>query len=79
MNREEIHNKLKTILSEQLGLEPEQVTETATFEELGADSLDNIEIVMAVEEEFELSIPDEEAEAVKSVSQAIDSIANHLA
>lgn len=77
MNREEIHNKLKTILSEQLGLEPEQVTETATFEELGANSLDNVEIVMAVEEEFELSIPDEAA--VKSVSQAIDFITKHIA
>lgn len=79
MTREEIHNKLKTILSEQLGLEHKQVTETATFKELGADSLDNVEIIMAIEEEFYLLIPDEEAEAVKSVSQAIDCIAKHIA
>lgn len=60
-------------------MQPEQVTETATFEELGADSLDNVEIVMIIEDEFSLSIPDEEAEAVKSVSQAIDCIAKHIA
>ena len=74
-----IEARVKKIIIEQLGVKEEQVTNEASFvEDLGADSLDTVELVMALEEEFELEIPDEEAEKITTVQQAIDYIATHL-
>ena len=74
-----IEARVKKIILEQLGVKEEQVTNEASFvEDLGADSLDTVELVMALEEEFELEIPDEDAEKITTVQQAIDYIASHL-
>ena len=79
MSEKSIEEKVKDIIVEQLGVNAEQVTPTASFiEDLGADSLDTVELVMALEEEFELEIPDEDAEKITTVQQAIDYIASHL-
>lgn len=76
---ENITEKVRDIIVEQLGVNPEQVTPEAKFiEDLGADSLDTVELVMALEEEFECEIPDEEAEKITSVQQAIDYVSAHL-
>ena len=65
--------KVKSIVAEQLGVKEEEVTNDASFvDDLGADSLDTVELVMALEEEFETEIPDEEAEKITTVQQAID-------
>ncbi|MDU3346546.1 MAG: acyl carrier protein [Klebsiella pneumoniae] len=67
-------------LSEQLGVKQEEVTNNASFvEDLGADSLDTVELVMALEEEFDTEIPDEEAEKITTVQAAIDYINGHQA
>ena len=64
--------KVKSIIAEQLGVKIEEVTDTASFvDDLGADSLDTVELVMALEEEFGIEIPDEEAEKMTSVGEAI--------
>lgn len=69
-----IEERVKKIVAEQLGVK-EEVTNNASFvDDLGADSLDTVELVMALEEEFECEIPDEEAEKITSVQQAIDYI-----
>ncbi len=74
-----IEARVKKIIIEQLGVKEEQVTNEASFvEDLGADSLDTVELVMALEEEFEREIPDEDAEKITTVQQAIDYIATHL-
>jgi len=74
-----IEARVKKIIIEQLGVKEEQVTNEASFvEDLGADSLDTVELVMALEEEFELEIPDEDAEKITTVQQAIDYISAHL-
>ncbi len=74
-----IEARVKKIIIEQMGVKEEQVTNEASFvEDLGADSLDTVELVMALEEEFELEIPDEDAEKITTVQQAIDYIATHL-
>ncbi|MDQ5911257.1 MAG: acyl carrier protein [Pseudomonadota bacterium] len=74
-----IEARVKKIIIEQLGVKEEQVTNEASFvEDLGADSLDTVELVMALEEEFELEIPDEDAEKITTVQQAIDYIGTHL-
>ncbi len=71
--------RVKKIVVEHLGVDPDKVTEAASFiDDLGADSLDTVELVMALEEEFECEIPDEEAEKITSVQQAIDYIKAHL-
>ena len=68
-----IEERVKGVVIEQLGVKPEEVTEEASFvEDLGADSLDTVELVMALEEEFDTEIPDEEAEKITSVKMAID-------
>jgi acyl carrier protein len=68
-----IEERVKKIVIEQLGVKEEEVVPTASFvDDLGADSLDTVELVMALEEEFETEIPDEEAEKITTVQQAID-------
>ena len=68
-----IEDRVKKIVAEQLGVKVEEVTNPASFvDDLGADSLDTVELVMALEEEFETEIPDEEAEKITTVQLAID-------
>ena len=68
-----IEEQVKSIVAEQLGVKDDEVTTDASFvDDLGADSLDTVELVMALEEEFETEIPDEEAEKITNVQQAID-------
>jgi acyl carrier protein len=68
-----IEERVKKIVVEQLGVKEDEVTNQASFvDDLGADSLDTVELVMALEEEFETEIPDEEAEKITTVQQAID-------
>ena len=70
-----VEQQVKAIVAEQLGVKAEQVTNAASFvDDLGADSLDTVELVMALEEEFEIEIPDEDAEKITTVQQAIDYI-----
>ena len=70
-----VEERVKEIICEQLGVEDEEVNPNAKFiEDLGADSLDTVELVMAFEEEFGLEIPDEEAEKIVTVSDAINYI-----
>ena len=70
-----IEEQVKSIVAEQLGVKEDEVTNEASFvDDLGADSLDTVELVMALEEEFETEIPDEDAEKIKTVQQAIDYI-----
>ena len=71
----EIETKVKDIIINELGVEEEKVTEEASFvDDLGADSLDTVELVMAFEEEFGIEIPDEDAEKMQTVGEAIDYI-----
>ncbi len=73
-----IESRVKEIIVEQLGIDPEEVTTEASFvNDLGADSLDTVELVMALEEEFDMEIPDEEAEKLQTVGQSIDYIKSH--
>jgi acyl carrier protein len=75
-----IEERVKKIVAEQLGVKEEEVSTEASFvEDLGADSLDTVELVMALEEEFETEIPDEEAEKITTVKLAIDYINENLA
>jgi acyl carrier protein len=70
-----IEEQVKNIVAEQLGVKEDEVTNAASFvDDLGADSLDTVELVMALEEEFETEIPDEAAEKITTVQQAIDFI-----
>jgi acyl carrier protein len=72
-----IFEKVQEKISEQLGIEPEEVTMESSFiEDLGADSLDIVELLMALEEEFDIEIPDEEAEKLITVSDVVDYIKN---
>lgn len=72
MSEKSIEEKVKDIIVEQLGVNPEQVTPTASFiEDLGADSLDTVELVMAFEEEFGVEVPDEDAEKLQNVGDVI--------
>jgi acyl carrier protein len=74
-----IEERVKKIVVEQLGVKEEDVTPNASFvDDLGADSLDTVELVMALEEEFECEIPDEEAEKITTVQQAIDYVKAHV-
>jgi acyl carrier protein len=75
-----IEERVKKIVAEQLGVKEEEVkNEASIVEDLGADSLDTVELVMALEEEFETEIPDEEAEKITTVQLAINYINEHLA
>jgi|TARA_B110000483_G_scaffold110249_1_gene134239 acyl carrier protein len=73
-----IVERVTKLVCEQLGVKDEEVTSEASFvEDLGADSLDTVELVMALEEEFETEIPDEDAEKITTVKEAIDYIEAH--
>ena len=79
MSNEEIFNKLKGIIVEQLGVSEENVKEDATFvDDLEADSLDIVELIMNVEEQFNMEIPDEEAEKIVTVGDVIKYIAGNM-
>jgi acyl carrier protein len=73
-----IEDRVKKIVIEQLGVKEEDVTSTASFvDDLGADSLDTVELVMALEEEFDTEIPDEDAEKITTVQQAVEYVNSH--
>jgi acyl carrier protein len=73
-----IEEKVQKIVAEKLSVEPEEVIAKASFvDDLGADSLDLVELIMAMEEEFDIEIPDEEAEKIRTVQDAIDYIKQH--
>jgi acyl carrier protein len=74
-----VEERVKKIVVEQLGVKEEEVTNEASFvDDLGADSLDTVELVMALEEEFKTEIPDEEAENITTVNEAVKFINAHL-
>ncbi len=76
--REEIFENVKDVLVEQLGVEEGDVTEEASFQEdLGADSLDLVELIMELEDQFEIKISDEDAQRIQTVGQAVDYISSH--
>jgi acyl carrier protein len=78
MTATNVETKVKGIIAEQLGVSEEEIKTTSSFiEDLGADSLDIVELVMAMEEEFEVEIPDEEAEHIKTVQDAVNYINTH--
>jgi acyl carrier protein len=80
MSQEETFERVKKIVAEQLDVEAEKVVAASNFtNDLGADSLDTVELVMALEEEFEIEIPDEEAEKIVTVQNAVDYISAQLA
>jgi acyl carrier protein len=73
-----VEEKVKEIIIDQLGVDEKQVNQEASFiDDLGADSLDTVELVMALEEEFDVEIPDEDAEKIGTVQNAIDYIKDH--
>ncbi len=73
MTAEEIAKKIRALITEQLGIEEEEVVPEAKFiDDLGADSLDTVELIMAFEETFDIEIPDEDAEKITTVQEAID-------
>jgi acyl carrier protein len=75
---EKVEQRIKKIVAEQLGVNETEVKNESSFvDDLGADSLDTVELVMALEEEFECEIPDEQAEKIHTVRQAIDYINSH--
>ena len=76
----ETFDKIKQIIADQLGIDEEEVVPGASFiDDLGADSLDIVELVMAFEEEFDMEIPDEDAEKIKTVQNVVDYIKNYSA
>ena len=78
MSSTETSEKVKSIIVEQLGVPAEDVTEGASFiEDLGADSLDIVELVMALEEEYDIEISDEDAEKIQTVGDAVNYISEH--
>ena len=75
---EDIVERLKRLIAENLGVSLDEVRNDAAFiDDLGADSLDNVELVMAIEKEFDIEIPDEDAEEISTVQDAIDYIQDH--
>ncbi len=75
----EIKARVKKIVTEQLGVKEEEVTEEASFvDDLGADSLDTVELVMALEEEFEIEIPDEDAEKIITIKDAMAYVSERM-
>lgn len=79
MDKKELEGKIRDILVEHLGIAPEEVTPEAAFiEDLGADSLDTVELVMELEETFDMQIPDEEAEKLTTVGAVTDYLVERL-
>jgi acyl carrier protein len=77
MANEEVVRRVKDLIAESLGVNPTEVVSTASFiDDLGADSLDIVELVMAIEKEFNVEIPDEDAEKITTVQDAVDYIQN---
>ena len=78
--KQSVFERVREIVVDRLGVDEEQVTSEAKFvEDLGADSLDTVEFVMALEEEFDVEIPDEDAEKIVSVQEAVDYITKKMA
>jgi len=79
MEREELLAKVKEIVADKLSIGEDQITEQASFiDDLGADSLDTVELVMALEDEFDMDIADDDAEKLTTVGKAIDYVLGHL-
>jgi acyl carrier protein len=77
-SKDQIYDKVKAIIVDQLGVEAAEVSlESSFIEDLGADSLDIVELIMALEEEFEVEVPDEDAEKLATVSDAVEYIKAH--
>lgn len=70
--RQDTYNKVATIIAQQLKIKPEDIHEDSTIESLGADSLDRVEIIMTLEEQFSIEINDEDAEKLSTIRQAVD-------
>ncbi|HCA88956.1 MAG: acyl carrier protein [Legionellaceae bacterium] len=74
-----VEERVRKIVAEQLGVKEEELSNSASFvDDLGADSLDTVELVMALEEEFETEIPDEKAEKITTIQEAIDHIEDNI-
>jgi acyl carrier protein len=72
-----IFEKVRDIIAEQLGIDPDEITMESSFiDDLGADSLDIVELIMALEEEFDIEIPDEDAEKIKTVGDVVEYLSN---
>jgi acyl carrier protein len=77
-NRERVRAEIVEIISNRVGISKEQITDEATFQDLGVESLDDVELVMELEEKFKIHILDEEAEKIQTVGAAVDYVVAHL-
>jgi acyl carrier protein len=77
-SREEVFERVKEVLTEQLGIDEGEISEEASFtEDLDADSLDLVELIMELEDQFGIKIPDEDAQKIQTVGQAVDYVSSH--